>query len=126
MPSPRGMTGANPALNMLSEALRCGSTQVGTRWRRLAPGGQALLVVAHLRKGETYGDLVPGSVWARRLCSVTSAKRCRCWPQWRRSWEAIETALRKAFVVLDGTLLRIDRVGMASGRDRPEHFNATA
>ena len=33
--------------------------------------------------------------------------------------QAIEVATRKAFVILDGTLLRIDRVGMASGRDRP-------
>ncbi len=32
--------------------------------------------------------------------------------------EAIAVAQRKAFVILDGTLLRIDRVGMASGRDR--------
>ena len=32
--------------------------------------------------------------------------------------EAIEVARGKAFVILDGTVLRIDRVGMASGRDR--------
>ncbi|WP_285631870.1 transposase family protein [Actinoallomurus iriomotensis] len=32
--------------------------------------------------------------------------------------QAIEVARRKAFVILDGTLLRIDRVGMASGYDR--------
>jgi hypothetical protein len=32
--------------------------------------------------------------------------------------QAIEIASRKAFVILDGTLLRIDRVGMASGRNR--------
>jgi hypothetical protein len=32
--------------------------------------------------------------------------------------QAIEVAARKAFVILDGTLLRIDRVGMASGYDR--------
>jgi hypothetical protein len=32
--------------------------------------------------------------------------------------QAVATARRKAFVILDGTLLRIDRVGMASGRDR--------
>ena len=32
--------------------------------------------------------------------------------------EAVAVALRKAFVILDGTLLRIDRVAMASGRDR--------
>jgi hypothetical protein len=28
-------------------------------------------------------------------------------------------AVGKAFVILDGTLLPIDRVGMTSGRDRP-------
>jgi hypothetical protein len=33
--------------------------------------------------------------------------------------EAIEVARGKAYVVLDGTLLRIDRVGMTGGRDRP-------
>jgi hypothetical protein len=32
--------------------------------------------------------------------------------------QAIKVAKRKAFVILDGTLLRIDRVGMASGYDR--------
>lgn len=33
--------------------------------------------------------------------------------------QAIEVARCKAFVILGGTLLRIDRVGMAGGRDRP-------
>jgi hypothetical protein len=33
--------------------------------------------------------------------------------------QAITVAATKAFVVLDGTLLRLDRVGMASGADRP-------
>jgi hypothetical protein len=33
--------------------------------------------------------------------------------------QAIVAARRKAFVILGGTLLRIDRVGMGSGRDRP-------
>ena len=32
--------------------------------------------------------------------------------------EAIAVAAGKAYVILDGTLLRIDRVGMTSGRDR--------
>ena len=33
--------------------------------------------------------------------------------------QAIEVARRKAFVILDATLPRTDRVGMAGGRDRP-------
>jgi hypothetical protein len=32
--------------------------------------------------------------------------------------QAVAVAAGKAFVILDGTLLRIDRVGMGSGRDR--------
>ena len=32
--------------------------------------------------------------------------------------EALQVAGRKAYVTLDGTLLRIDRVAMASKRDR--------
>jgi hypothetical protein len=33
--------------------------------------------------------------------------------------DAVAVAARKAFVILDGTLLPINRVGMGSGRDRP-------
>jgi hypothetical protein len=43
--------------------------------------------------------------------------------------QAIETAVRKAFVILEGTLLRIDRVGMGRaviGRTSPAHTSATA
>ena len=32
--------------------------------------------------------------------------------------QTMKVAAAKAYVVLDGTLLRIDRVAMASGRDR--------
>ncbi len=34
--------------------------QCGTRWRRLAVGQQALLVLAHLRKGETFAEVAAG------------------------------------------------------------------
>jgi hypothetical protein len=34
--------------------------QIGSPWRRLAPGQQALLVLAYLRKGETFADLAAG------------------------------------------------------------------
>lgn len=61
MPSyPAGVTVSNPALVTLSDALRHRRAQIGTRWRRLSVGEQALLVVAHLRKGETYTDLAAG------------------------------------------------------------------
>lgn len=57
---PSGMTGSTRALIMLTDALRHRRTQLRTRWRRLDPGEQALLVVAHLRTGTTYADLACG------------------------------------------------------------------
>ena len=79
-----------------------------------------MLVVAHLRKGETYPDLAGGFGigtttvfrYIREALDVLAALAVPL-------QQAIEAARRKAFVILDGTLLRIDRVGMAGGRDRP-------
>jgi hypothetical protein len=93
---------------------------VGTTWRRLDPGRQALLVLAHLRKGETYRDLAAGFAigtttvyrYLREGLDVLAALAPTL-------DQAIAVAAKKAFVVLDGTLLRIDRVGMVSGLDRP-------
>jgi hypothetical protein len=34
--------------------------QIGSCWRKLAPGQQALLVLAHLRNGETFAELAAG------------------------------------------------------------------
>lgn len=50
------MTVSNRALQLLADALRARRNQLRTRWRRLDAGRQALLVVAYLRKGETYAD----------------------------------------------------------------------
>src|SRR5256714_12717884 len=46
----------------LSDLIRARRREVGSRWRRLDPGRQALLVLAHLRNGDTYGRLA-GGVW---------------------------------------------------------------
>src|ERR1700712_5556983 len=105
------MTVSNRGLIMLADALRQRRTQRGTRWRRLPVGEQALLVVAHLRKGETYTDLAIGFGigtttvfrYIREALDVLAAMA----PSLA---EAIDVARRKAFVILDGTLLRIDRV----------------
>jgi hypothetical protein len=51
---------SNRSLIMLADALRRRRTVLGTKWRRLPVGRQALLVVAHLCKGETYADLARG------------------------------------------------------------------
>jgi hypothetical protein len=117
---PAGFTVSNDALNRLADALRQRRDQVGTRWRRLSVGRQALLVLAHLRKGETYADLATGfdigTTTAFRYIHEALDVLTALAPSLQ---DAVAVAMRKAFVVLDGTLLRIDRVGMGSGRDRP-------
>ncbi|WP_280501051.1 transposase family protein [Nocardia farcinica] len=91
---------------------------IGSRWRRLDPGRQALLTLVYLRKGETYTDLAAGF----EVATSTA---------WRYVTETVELladrsptlkdALRQAkkdghaYVILDGTLIPIDRVAA----DRP-------
>ena len=121
MPSyPSGMAVSNRALQLLADALRRRRRELRTRWRRLDPGRQALLVVAYLRKGETYADLACGFAvgvttvyrYIREGLALLAALA-------RTLDEAIDIAKGKAYVILDGSLLRIDRVAMASGGDRP-------
>jgi hypothetical protein len=116
---PSGVTVSSRALNLLADALRAHRSQRRTRWRKLSAGCQALLVLAHLRKGETYSDLACGfqigTSTAYRYIREALALLAAMAPTLE---QAIEVASRKAFVILDGTLLRIDRVAMASGRDR--------
>jgi hypothetical protein len=117
---PSAMSVSSRALNLLADTLRCHRNRRATRWRKLSPGRQALLVLAYLRKGETYNDLARGFEigtstvyrYGREALALLAAMA----PTLQ---QVIEVAARKAFVILDGTLLRIDRVGMAGGRDRP-------
>jgi hypothetical protein len=113
------MSVSSRVLNLLADALRRHRTQRATRWRKLSPGRQALLVVAYLRKGETYTDLACGFQigtstvyrYLREAIELLAALAPTL-------DQAIAVAAGKAYVILDGTLLRIDRVGMASGYDR--------
>ena len=57
---PSAMTVSGRALTTLADALRRHRKERATRWRKLSAGRQALLVVAYLRKGETYSDLACG------------------------------------------------------------------
>ncbi|MET7403788.1 transposase family protein [Dactylosporangium sp. NPDC005572] len=95
-------------LNHLADQIR---NQRRSRWRRLDPGRQALLALAHLRNGDTYTRLAAGFA-----VGVATA--------WRYVQEAIallataaedlNTALDRiralAYTILDGTLVPIDRV----------------
>jgi DDE superfamily endonuclease/Helix-turn-helix of DDE superfamily endonuclease len=116
---PSGMSVSSRALTTLAGVLRRHRNQRATRWRKLSAGRQALLVVAYVRKGETYADLAcgfqVGTSTVYRYVREALALLAAMAPALD---QAIEVARRKAFVILDGTLLRIDRVGMGSGRDR--------
>jgi hypothetical protein len=114
------MTVSNRALIMLADLLRQNRAQLRTRWRRLDPGRPALLVTAHPRKGETYADPATGfgigtTTVYRHLREALDLLAAMA-PTLQ---QAIEVARGKAYVLLDGTLLRIDRLGRVGGRDRP-------
>jgi hypothetical protein len=98
-------------LNHLADLIRRHRDQRRSRWRRLDPGRQALLALAHLRNGDTYTRLA----WGFEIGVATA---------WRYVREAVDllasaaddlaTAMDRiralAYAILDGTLIPIDRV----------------
>ena len=48
-------------LNYAAGIIRRHRKAIGSRWRKLNPGRQALLVLAYLRKGETFAELAAGA-----------------------------------------------------------------
>jgi hypothetical protein len=113
------MSVSTQTLTFVTTTLRAHRRKLGTRWRILSSGHQALMVLAHLRKGETYRDLAigfgVGVTTAYRYLREALEVLAALAPTLQ---QAIEACVRKAYVILDGTLLRIDRVAMASGNDR--------
>ena len=105
-------------LDFVAGIIRRHRAAIGSLWRKLNPGQQALLVLAHLRKGETFAGLAAGfgvgvaTAW--RYVTETVALLAARAPKLR---QAIRDASRAgyAYVVLDGTLIPIDRVAA----DRP-------
>jgi Helix-turn-helix of DDE superfamily endonuclease len=47
-------------LSYVAGVIRRHRRRIGSRWRKLNPGRQALLVLAYLRNGETFADLGGG------------------------------------------------------------------
>jgi hypothetical protein len=98
----------------LADLLRGHRTRIGSRWRKLSPGRQALLVLAHLRNGDTYARLAKGfrvglatvfryvreavDLLAASAPSLTAAL-------WRLAGNGHRLG------ILDGTVVRIDRLG---------------
>ena len=77
---PSGMSVSTRALTVVSDLLRRHRRERATRWRKLSAGRQALLVIAYLRKGETYADLACGF-------RVGTSRLSR--PSWKFGWRSL-------------------------------------
>jgi hypothetical protein len=92
--------------------------KIGSPWRKLSTGQQALLVLAYLRKGETFADLAAGfgigTATAWRYVTETTALLAARSPKLRQALAGAKKA-GHAYVIIDGTLIPIDRVAA----DRP-------
>jgi hypothetical protein len=105
-------------LNFAAGIIRRHRIWIGSLWRKLNPGQQALLVLVYLRNGETFTSLAAGSgvgtATAWRYAEETVALLAARAPGLRK---AARDAARAghACAVLDGTLIPIDRVAA----DRP-------
>jgi len=105
-------------LAFVAGLIRRHRTWIGSLWRKLNPGQQALLVLVHLRKGDTFAELAAGfgvgTATAWRYVNETVALLAARAPKLR---QAVRDAKKTgyAYVVVDGTLIAIDRVAA----DRP-------
>jgi hypothetical protein len=105
-------------LSYVAVVIRRHRSKIGSYWRKLNAGRRALLVLVHLRKGETFAELAAGfgvgtaaACWYARETVALLAARA---PRLRHALAAAKKA-GHAFVVIDGTLIAIDRVAA----DRP-------
>ena len=57
---PAALPLSRQALTYTAGVIRRHRKQAGSPWRKLNPGRQALLVLAYLRKGETFAELAAG------------------------------------------------------------------
>jgi hypothetical protein len=106
------------ALTFAAGVIRRHRAATGSPWRKPGSRDQALLVLAYLRKGETFAGLAAGfgigTATAWRYVSETVALLAARAPGLRRAARDARKA-GYAYVVLDGTLIPVDRVA----KDRP-------
>lgn len=113
---PSGIDVSTSTLRYLSARLRTRRQERGTRWRRVSANRQALLVLAHLRCGHAYAQLAAGFGIGTATAYRYVAEAIDVLAALAQTLaDAMKTASTKAFLMLDGTLLPIDRVAA----DRP-------
>ncbi len=108
---------SRPTLTFVTGLVRDHRDLIGSRWRALSPERQALLVLVHLRRNDTFARLAAafgiGAATAHRYVTEVIALLADQAPDLR---EAMRIAQRKAFVILDGTLAPIDRLSGTNDR----------
>src|SRR5262245_11564337 len=117
-------------LTFVSGVIRRHRAAIGSPWRKLNAGRQALLVLVHLRKGETFAEVAAGfgvgTSTAWRYVNETVALLAARAPKLRGAVRDAQKA-GWAFVVLDGTLIPVDRVAadrpFYSGKHRKHGMN---
>jgi hypothetical protein len=109
---------SSKTLTFVAGIIRRHRISIGSLWRKLNPGRQALVVLVYLRKGETFGDLAAGfgvgTATAWRYVNETVALLAARAPKLRTAVRNAKKA-GHAYVVVDGTLIPIDRLAA----DRP-------
>ena len=115
---PASLPLSRQTLTYVTGIIRRHRAQIGSPWRKLTPGRQALLVLAYLRKGETFAELAAGfgigTATAWRYVTETVGLLAARSPKLRKALRDAGQA-GHAYVVIDGTLIPIDRVAA----DRP-------
>jgi hypothetical protein len=115
---PAALPLSSQTLSYTAGVVRRHRRKIRPRWRKLNPGQQALLVLAYLRKGETFAELAAGfgvgTATAWRYVTETVGLLAACSPKLHRALAAAKDA-GHACVVIDGTLIPVDRVAA----DRP-------
>jgi DDE superfamily endonuclease len=118
------------SLTFVAGIIRRHRAAIGSPWRKLNAGRQALLVLVYLRKGETFTEVAAGfevgTTTAWRYVNETIALLAARAPKLRTAVRDAKKA-GHAYVVLDGTLIPIDRVAadrpFYSGKHRKHGMN---
>ena len=106
-------------LDLVGDLIRRERNRLGTRWRKVAPGTQALIVLAVLRHDQRLSDMAGGNQvsaptvrrWVLEVLRLLAARAPR-----------LDRALKKiakrggVVVLLDGTLVRTRRRTGAENR----------
>jgi Helix-turn-helix of DDE superfamily endonuclease/DDE superfamily endonuclease len=115
---PAALPLSRQTLSYTAGIIRRHRVEIGSCWRKLSPSQQALLVLAYLRKGEPFAELAAGfgigTATAWRYVTETVGLLAARSPKLRQALaKAKHTG--HACVVIDGTLIPIDRLAA----DRP-------